>query len=41
VPDPYTGDDEDFDLALRLIEDACEGLLEHVRAQLTQRDRLR
>lgn len=28
VPDPYYGDLSDFDYALDLIEDACEGLLE-------------
>ena len=28
VPDPYYGDDSDFDYALELIEDACRGLLE-------------
>ena len=27
VPDPYYGDPEDFDYALDLIEDACQGLL--------------
>ena len=27
VPDPYYGDLSDFDYALDLIEDACEGLL--------------
>ena len=27
VPDPYYGDTNDFDYALDLIEDACEGLL--------------
>lgn len=26
IPDPYYGDDRDFDFALDLIEDACEGL---------------
>lgn len=28
VPDPYYGDETDFDYALDLIEDACSGLLE-------------
>ena len=28
VPDPYYGELSDFDYALDLIEDACEGLLE-------------
>ena len=27
IPDPYYGDDSDFDYALDLIEDACRGLL--------------
>ena len=27
VPDPYYGGPEDFELALDLIEDGCEGLL--------------
>lgn len=27
IPDPYYGDDSDFELALELIEDACQGLL--------------
>ena len=27
VPDPYYGGPEDFDYALDLIEDACQGLL--------------
>lgn len=30
VPDPYYGDLSDFDYALNLIEDACEGLLEDI-----------
>jgi protein-tyrosine phosphatase len=28
VPDPYYGDTHDFEFALELLEDACEGLLE-------------
>ena len=27
VPDPYYGNTEDFNLALDLIEDGCEGIL--------------
>ena len=27
VPDPYYGDADDFNLALDLIEDGCEGIL--------------
>lgn len=30
VPDPYYGDDDDFDYALDLIEDACRGLMEEL-----------
>ena len=33
VPDPYYGDDSDFRDVLRLVEDACAGLLEHVLEQ--------
>jgi protein-tyrosine phosphatase len=33
VPDPYNGGPEGFDRVLDLLQDACEGLLEHVRAQ--------
>lgn len=29
VPDPYTGDPDDFETALDLIKDGCEGLLEY------------
>lgn len=30
IPDPYYGDICDFDFALDLIEDACEGLFEYI-----------
>ncbi len=30
VPDPYYGGDDDFELALDLIEDGCDGLLTHL-----------
>ena len=30
VPDPYYGSERDFEFALELLEDACEGLLEHL-----------
>ncbi len=30
VPDPYMGKDEDFELALNLIEHGCAGLLKHL-----------
>ena len=35
VPDPYYGGDAGFEHVLDLIEDACEGLLEHVQHRLT------
>lgn len=31
VPDPYHGGASDFEHALDLIEDACDGLIEHLR----------
>ncbi len=34
VPDPYFGGAEGFEHVLDLVEDACEGLLDHVRRQL-------
>ena len=33
VPDPYYGNAKAFELVLDMIEDACEGLLEHVRTR--------
>ena len=33
IPDPYYGDDRDFDFALDLIEDACEGLFAELNAK--------
>ena len=33
IPDPYYGDDRDFDFALDLIEDACEGLFAELTAK--------
>lgn len=35
VPDPYYGGKEGFEQVLDLVEDASEGLLRHVRVQLT------
>jgi protein-tyrosine phosphatase len=32
VPDPYYGGEDGFELVLDLLEDACEGLLEKVKA---------
>jgi protein-tyrosine phosphatase len=34
VPDPYYGGTDGFEHVLDLVEDACEGLLAHVRQQL-------
>ena len=34
VPDPYYGGDAGFEHVLDLIEDACEGLLEHIQQRL-------
>ena len=33
VPDPYYGDDRDFEFAVELLEDACEGLLDELTAR--------
>jgi protein-tyrosine phosphatase len=34
VPDPYYNGDEGFEEVLDLVEDACDGLLEHLQARL-------
>ena len=34
VPDPYYGGDDGFSLVLALVEDACGGLLDHIRMRL-------
>ena len=34
VPDPYYGGPADFERVLDIVEDACEGLLAHVRVRL-------
>ncbi|MGB1402559.1 MAG: low molecular weight protein-tyrosine-phosphatase [Porticoccaceae bacterium] len=34
VPDPYYGGDQGFSLVLALVEDACGGLLDHIRMRL-------
>jgi protein-tyrosine phosphatase len=31
VPDPYYGGEQGFEQVLDLLEDACEGLLNHIR----------
>jgi protein-tyrosine phosphatase len=36
VPDPYYGGAQGFNEVLDLVEDACEGLLQHVRQQLVR-----
>lgn len=36
VPDPYQGDDGGFDLVLDYIEDAADGLLDHLRNHSTE-----
>ncbi|GAA4422833.1 low molecular weight protein-tyrosine-phosphatase [Acidovorax lacteus] len=38
VPDPYYGGAAGFEQVLDLVEDACAGLLQHVRARLAARD---
>lgn len=32
VPDPYYGDEKDFEYALDLLEDACAGLFQHLQS---------
>jgi len=34
VPDPYYGGEEGFELVLDLLEDACDGLLNHLNGKL-------
>ena len=34
VPDPYSGDGDEFDHVLDVCEAACRGLLEHVRSRV-------
>ena len=36
VPDPYYGDERDFELMCDLLDDATRGLLDEVRAALGQ-----
>ena len=33
VPDPYYNGDAAFDLVLDMLEDACEGFLDHIKSQ--------
>lgn len=33
VPDPYYGDANDFEYALDLLEDACDGLFKHLESE--------
>jgi len=37
VADPYYGGGEDFARCLSVVERACRGVVEHLRAELTQR----
>ncbi|MGV3679244.1 MAG: low molecular weight protein-tyrosine-phosphatase [Acidovorax sp.] len=39
VPDPYYGGANGFDEVLDLVEDACEGMLQHVQRELQGRSR--
>ena len=32
IPDPYYGTERDFELVIELLEDACEGPLDHLTA---------
>jgi protein-tyrosine phosphatase len=34
VPDPYYGEAADFERVLDLVEDGCDGLLEHLRSDM-------
>jgi protein-tyrosine phosphatase len=34
VPDPYYGGEEGFELVLDLLDDACNGLIKYIRAQI-------
>jgi protein-tyrosine phosphatase len=36
IPDPYYGGPDGFELVLALIEDAAEGLLDHLKAELAR-----
>lgn len=38
VPDPYSGGAEGFEFVLDLVEDACDGLVEHLRAAASQQN---
>lgn len=37
VPDPYQGGPDDFDRVLDLVEQACEGLIDHLAERLVRR----
>ena len=34
VPDPYYGNDQDYELVLDILEDACEGLIKRIGDQI-------
>jgi len=36
VPDPYYGDESDFDKVIDILEDACDGILEELKNDNTQ-----
>jgi protein-tyrosine phosphatase len=36
VPDPYYGGDSDFEYALDLLEDACEGLISEIKEKINK-----
>jgi protein-tyrosine phosphatase len=38
VPDPYSGGAEGFEYVLDLVEDACDGLVEHLSAAASQQN---
>ncbi|WP_421955790.1 hypothetical protein [Polaromonas sp.] len=38
VPDPYYGGKDGFERVLDLVEDACEGLIRHVKGDSTCQD---
>lgn len=38
VPDPYHGSEKGFDQVLDLVEDACDGLLRHVKQKIAAAD---
>ncbi len=39
IPDPYYGDSDDFELALDLLEDACDGLMDYLDKKMVKSKR--